>query len=82
MAVHLTTESIFYRKERQDFLIDRMHFVCHCRFCFEDLEDENDLKFYGMFREHEKLKIDRGVGSPTFESDDSDQAYLGKTQLF
>jgi len=64
------------RKERQEFLIDRKHFVCHCRFCFEDSEDENDLKFYGMFRELENLKIDRGVGSVTFESDDSYQAYL------
>ena len=80
--VHLTTESIFYRKERQEFLIDRKHFVCHCRFCFEDAEDENDLKFYGMFRELENLKIHRGVGSDTFESDDSCQAYLGKTELF
>ena len=80
--VHLTTESIFYRKERQEFLIDRKHFVCHCRFCFEDSEDENDLKFYGMFRELENLKIDRGVGSVTFESDDSYQAYLGKIKLF
>ena len=80
--VHLTTESMFDRKERQEFLIDRKHFVCHCRFCFEDAEDENDLKFYGMFRELENLKIYRGVGSDTFESDDSCQAYQGKTRLF
>jgi len=64
------------RKERREFLIDRKHFVCHCRFCFEDAEDENDLKFYGMFRELENLKIDRGVGSATFEADDSYQAYI------
>ena len=80
--VHLTTESIFYRKERQEFLIDRKHFVCHCRFCLDDAEDENYLKFYGMFRELQNLKIDRGIGSDTFESDDSCQAYQGKTKLF
>jgi len=56
------------RQERQAYLIDRKHFVCHCQFCLDDSEDEKDFQFYGMLQEFENLKKEQVISFDAHES--------------